>query len=180
MPTAQANLYCSDDDVTGLMSALGLLSRLDDDGSGVAEEDELARLRQAREYATARVKLYCLLHYEDALLASSWLVNDWATTIACWWLCVRRGNTPTDALKELYEGADGKGGVMGDLKAVREKKLVIPEIGLRHVDWPAWSNVTVDPRYRVRQIRTQRVLSEKTPTEYPQQVDLIAERTLEP
>jgi hypothetical protein len=179
VPTAQTLLYCSDEDVKGLMSALGVLLRLDDDQSGVAEADETSRLRQAREYATARVKFYCLIHYDDAKLASSWLVNDWATTIACYWLSARRGNPIPESLLQLYQGADGKGGVLGDLEAVRKKELVIPDIAFRNVDWPAWSNVHVDPRYRVRQIRVQRLISEKTPTQYPQTVDISAERTLE-
>jgi hypothetical protein len=179
VPTAQTNLYCTDADVEGLLSALGVRSRLDDDQSGAVETDESARLRQAREYATARVKFYALVHYADEKLASSWLVNDWATTIAAYWLSARRLNTVPDSLRELYEGSDGKGGVLGDLEAVRKKTMIIPDIAFRNVDWPAWSNVTVDPRYRVRQIRVQRQISEKTPTQYPQTVDVIAERTLE-
>lgn len=180
MPAARSILYCTRTDVEGLLSAIGVLSRLDDDQSGADEVDEAARMTQAISYASERIDFYCAVHYDQASLASSWLVNDWATTIAAWWLCVRRGAAPSEAVGELYHGSDGHGGVMGDLKAIREKKMTIPYIGQRHVDWPAWSNITVDPRFRVRQIRTQRVISEKTPTEYAQQVDLISERTLEP
>jgi hypothetical protein len=180
MPTAQTYLYCTAADVEGLLSALGVRSRLDDDQSGTEDADESAYMQQAREYATQRVKFYCMPHYDDASLYGSWLVNDWATTIAAWWLSIRRGNAPTDALKELYQGSDGKSGVMGDLKAIREKKMLIPEIGFRHPDWPAWSNVTTDVRFRVRQVRVQRLISEDSPTEYAQTTDLISERSLEP
>lgn len=179
-PTPQATLFATQADVEGLLSALGVQSRLDDDSSGAVEVEESGYMQQCLEYATQRVKFYCSVHYATDKLATSWLVNDWATTIAAWWLSARRGNPVPDSLLALYQGDDGKSGVIGDLIAVRKKLMIIPEIAFRHVDWPAWSNIRVDPRYRIRQIRVQRTMSEQTPPETPRRnVDLQSEYVYE-
>jgi hypothetical protein len=185
-PSAQANLYCSTADVVALLSQLGVDARLDDDGSGSVSGGELAVLTQLVNYATARVKFYCAVHYDDADLATSWLVNEWATVIAAHRLSLRRCNPVPSCLRELMYGAAGEGarpgdrGVMGDLEDVRAQRAQIPDIGYRNVPWPAWSNVTVDPRYRVRQIRVQRPISERTPTQYGQDADWSSEFAWEP
>ena len=175
--SAQDFLFTTDDDIRGLISALGLDVRLDDDDSGTVEDAESAFLLQARNYATTRVKFYCAIHYDAADLATSWLVNEWATVLAVDWICRRRANPAPECFKELLfgDGSANNSGVMGDMKDVRAKAAQIPDIGYRNVDWPAWSNITVDPRYRVRQIRVQRPISERTPTQYPQTVDYSSE-----
>jgi len=178
---AQANLYCTDDDIRGLMSALGLDARLDDDDSKDVDTGESAFLLQARNYATAKCKLYGQPHYNDEELASSWLVNEWAVLWAAEWVCSRRMNeVPAPVLRLLY-GGEGEGkGALGDMKDVRAGVARLPDVGRRNVDWPFWSNVTVDPRYRVKQIRVQRPVSEKTVPQYPQNVDRVADALLEP
>ncbi len=178
--SSQPNLYCTDDDIVFLLSELGVDARLDDDGDGSLSVGEQAFLLQARNYATARVKFYCQVHYDDADLATSWLVNEWATIIAAHRICVRRVNPVPDSIHALLFGTgDPDRGVMGDLLDVRDQKAQIPDIGYRHVPWPAWSNVTVDPRYRLKQIRVQRPISERTPTEYSQSIDWSSEMTWE-
>lgn len=181
-PAAQQNLYTSADDVAALLSALGRDARLDDDFSATLDGDESPFLLQCREWATAQVKFYCQPHYDDAELSASWLANEWATVLAAVRLCSRRLNAVPDSLRALCYG-DIKGddqGVMGDLRDVRRGRAKIPETARRTPDdGPAWSNVTVDPRYRLRQLRVQRPISEQTPAQYPQTVDWRAEHTLE-
>lgn len=173
---AQAHLYCTQIDVEDLISALGVQLRLDDDGSGTVDEDEQRRMTRALNWATAKVKFYALTHYADADLATSHLVNDWATILAAHWLCSTRLNPVPDSIQGLAFGRGGNDrGVMGDLEDVRAKRAQIPDIGYRNVDWPAWGNVFVDARYRVRQIRVQRPISESTPTQYGMDVDREAE-----
>lgn len=173
---AQANLYCSEQDIQNLLSASGELARLDDDGDGAGGPGPSgtgsAGFLQAANYATARVKFYCLQHYEDADLASSYLVNEWASIIAAAWLCARRGNPVPESIDRLLHGDGAKdGGAMGDLADVRAKRATIPDIGYRFQDCPAWSNVRLDARYRVKQVRVEQVNSQRTPTQYAQAVD---------
>ena len=174
---AQANLYCTQLDIQHLLSVVGTTARLDDDDTGTITTDQQLGMQQAMNYATARVKFYAQPRYDDIGLASSWMANEWATVIATHWLCTRRGNPVPDSLKELMygDGTAANRGVMGDLSEVRKGIGKIPDIGTRNVEWPAWSNMRVDPAYRLRKIRVERPISENTPTQYPQQIDRGAE-----
>ena len=186
------DLFCTPDDALSLLSELGLTLRASDAEAPPATYAELtdaekARVTRAITYATERVKLFCCPHYDAADLLTSWLVNEWATVIAAHRLCARRLNPTPQALHELMFGeahmrvrSGGQNrGVMGDLADVRSGAAQIPDVGRRNAPWLAWSNVTVDPRYRLRQIRVQRPISEGTPTQYAQDVDWRAENSWE-
>lgn len=176
-PASQSVLFSSDDDVVSLLSQLGLDARLDDQDAG----GQAAFLSRAHNWATGRILFYCAPFYDASAMASSWLVNEWASVLATFWVCVRRVNPLPDVIRQLVYGGDGLGeGVMGDLKDVREGRAQIPDVGARNVPWPAYSNVRVDPRFRVRQVRVIRQTSEGTPTRYPQPTDLFAENSVEP
>lgn len=172
---SQSVLFCTDEDVEGLLSVLGVQARADDDMA--APGSDTARMAasklQARNYATARVKFYCQPRYRTEDLGTSWLANDWATALAAAWLCSRRGEDPPKALAELAKAA------IDDMAEVRAGRAHVPDIGTANPDWPAWSNVTLDARYRVRQARVQRPISEPTPASYPQSPDYRAEGTQE-
>lgn len=180
-PAAQLNLYCDDSDLAGLLSQLGVDARLDDDASATRDAGEDDVLRLCREWATAQVKMYCLPHYDDSELARSWVVNWWATVLAAHQLCSRRLNQVPDSIRALLFGSGGADrGVMGELRDVHADRLKVPECRRRNPDdAPAWSNVVVDPRYRMRQARVQRPISERTPTQYPQTIDWPSEHRQE-
>lgn len=169
IPT-QSVLFCTDEDVQDLLTALGVSSRTDDDGSGEPDgADEARVLLKARNVATARVKFHLQPRYEPADLTNNWLVNHWATALAALQVCRRGGQTaPASVEKAAKEALD-------DLKEVRSGVAHLPDVGTASVDWPAWSNITVDPRYRVRQARVQRGLSERTPTQHGQATDWSSE-----
>lgn len=179
-PPALANLFCDDVDVQELLSALGVTLRLDDDGGGTLSAGESAFLVRAHSWATSRVLFYCGQLYRADEMASSWLVNEWATCLSACYVCSRRCNPVPDSIHDLVYGPDGDGGVMGDLKEVRLGLAQIPDVAMRNAPWPAWSNVIVDPRYRLRQIRVQRTISDKVPVRsYTQNVDHPSEMTWE-
>ena len=123
--------------------------------------------------ATSKVLLYCGGLYTTSDLATSWMVNYYASVIAARMLCMRRVNPTPESLMEAY------GEVIQDLKDIKAMRLAFNEIGLRNAAWPAWSNVRVDCRYRLRQTRVERPICEKTPTDYAQNIDQVAERTIE-
>lgn len=134
---------------------------------------EYPRITKATQYATGRVNLYCQGRYDAEDMASSWIVNWWTTVVGTRWLCKRRMNPDPDAVEEDYQEA------MAEMKEVAGGQLVLPDIGLRTGAWPAWSNVRVDCGYRLRQVRTQRPISEQSPTQYTQNIDWPAEYTFE-
>lgn|GEM_PF-1784958 len=161
---AQANLYCNETDVQNLLSSIGELARLDDDGTGSVTNGSAGWI-QAANYATARVLAFCQRRYDDIDLATSYMVNEWATVIAAHWLCSRRGNPVPESLQALLASTKE------DLQAVKAGSLDVPQIGTRNADKPKWSNVRIDGRYATKQIRVERNNSETTPAQYPQTVD---------
>ena len=158
MPTALSTLYCDQTDLESLFSTEGVELRLDDNGDGSVSAAELLRLTtQARNYATARVNMYCLTRYAVADLATSWVVNEWATYLACHWLSRRRGNPG------LFK--DEAKQVMEELKAVKGGQLDLADLAERNPGWPTWSNARVDISYPQKRIRVQRPISEQSPTQ---------------
>ena len=175
MPTALATLYVTQSDMEALFSTEGVELRLDDDGSGTVSAPELLRLTtQALNYATARCNMFLLGRYEPADLATSWVVNEWATYIACHWLSARRGN-PTLFGAQVEE-------VKKELAQVKAGQLNLEELGSRNPSWPTWSNTRVDStNYRLRKIRVERPISEEEPTSgKPQNRDIWADVIFEP
>jgi hypothetical protein len=115
--------------------------------------------------------MYCQGRYGDAEIAANWMVNEWATVIAACWLCSRRGNPVPDSLKFLLKGDDGKGGAMADLEKVRSGRLPLPGAPTRGPEHPSFIAVTVNPLYRLKQIRIQPELSERVVAQHPTSID---------
>jgi len=179
MPTAQTPLYCSQTDLESLLSALGVLKRLDDLQSGSPSGAGLTAIEQALQWATAQVRLYCALHYDATALASSYIINHWATVLGAVYVCSRRLNEIPDSLRLLAYGPDGKGGAFGDLEKIRLKKLALPDVSYRNPNRPAYSNVHVDPNYWLRQIRVQRPVSDQQGIQHTQSPDWAVDGTWE-
>lgn len=175
-PPAKTFLYCTDADMDELLSALGIVLRFDDDDDGALSGAEAAVKLKARSIAAARVEGYLLGLYRQEELALSWMVNEWATIIACYWASCRRGNTPALPLRHMLFGSGGEDrGAMGEMKDVRAEKLRL-EVGLRSPTTPRWTTTRFDDRYGVRKLRVQRQSSENTPAaDHPQAVDYISE-----
>lgn len=174
-PAALTYTYCTSADVVALLSVYGVDARLDDDSSGTVTPEELAYLTtNLVNYATSKVNLYAQQLYDSSDLANSWLVNEWATVIACQRLCLRRANPVPKSIEALYEEA------VETLVQVRGQQAYIPDIPLRNSQMPTWSNVRVDPWYRVRQIRLERPLSERTPDQFPRNTDWFSNIYTEP
>lgn len=148
--------------VVAISAAINTGAQAIDSGVNVATGK---RLTEACKWATRRVKLYCCGRYDDSMLATAGSVYGWATIIAARWLAKRRAQAAPQGLEADYEEA------MEEMKAVQRGELFIEDIPTRTVDWPAFSNVTVDPAYTVRKVRVESVISEPTPTQYPQAVD---------
>lgn len=174
-------VLCTETDVQGLLSTEMEQAQLDDAGVGPGDADQQARISQAIAWGSSKV-LACLQPlYDSTDLTTSALVNEWATIASAYWLCSRRGNPVPESVQRMWLGTPGTDdkGALGDLIAARKMELQIPDIGYRNPEWPAWSNVRVDPRYRTRQIRVERPISEQTPTQYSQNIDWPSEFSFE-
>jgi curved DNA-binding protein CbpA len=169
MPATLAILYCTEEDIQHLLSEAGEQASIDDDGDDALTSFEQANVTRAISYGTTRVNFYCQPLYDTTDLSTSWLANEWATIIASRWLRTRRGNPCPKSLQDMYDEA------IKDMEKVKKEEMQIPDIGKRNPDWPAWSNVSVSNAYRFKKIRVERPISERTPTQYPQNPDWGAE-----
>ncbi len=124
-----------------------------------------ARLLVAARKGTSEVKLFCNQRYDDSQLVLSGSVLDWATNIACRWLCKRRAQGCPKGVEADYKETVER------LLMVQSGQLSIEDIGTRGVDWPSITNVTVNPAYDIARVRVQTSLSEGTPTSYPRFID---------
>lgn len=124
-----------------------------------------ARLLVGCRKGTSKIKLYCNARYDDSQLRLSGSVLDWATIIACKFLCTRRAQGCPKSLMADYEEA------IEELRLVQSGQLNVEDIGTRGVDWPTVSNVIVNPSYNGMRARVQPQISEQTPTGYGQYVD---------
>jgi hypothetical protein len=170
MPAALSTLYTTQTLIEDVLSSEGVDLRVDDDGDGNVTDEEIARLTtDAVNYATARCNLYLCKRYSTTQLGTDWNVQRWATDIAAVWMCQRRGNPcPESLLKRLGDSMD-------EMVAVQNGSMDLAEAAERVADLPYFSNGTLDNRYRLRQWRIERPLSDQTPGGLQQATSLVAD-----
>jgi hypothetical protein len=93
------------------------------------------------------------------------VINDFATVIACRWLCSRRGNSVPKSIESLFKE------VMEELKMIQRGETSLADIAERNINTPTWSNIRIQILNNVRKMAVERPLSESTPTDYSQTVD---------
>lgn len=157
--------YCTQADIERLLSLEGVQSFGDMDQSGLEDDDVIADvIEQASDEITA--KLYPL--YAEAELATCRLVTRWATVLAAFYLCHRRGNTAPQSLHDDYQRImEPKDGLLAQ---VRDKRMVLPGLAQRSVNVPSFSNLEVDRRYRREKIRVIPTISSPIPSTIEQDV----------
>lgn len=160
--TAAAAVGATSLSVAALDAAINAGAQARDSGVNAATG---VRLLVGCRKGTSRVKLYCNARYDDAQLALSGSVCDWATVITSRFLCMRRAQGVPKSIQAQYEE------YMDDLRMVQTGQLQIEDIGTRGADWPTISNVIVNPAYDGMRARVQPAFSEQTPTAYNQFVD---------
>lgn len=148
--------------VSALSGAIVSGAQAQDSGVNLAMA---ARMTTAIKYATARVMLFCCNRYDTTQLVQSWSVQHWTVNIAANWLAKRRAQPVPQGIASDYEET------MADLMMVKDGDLDIESIAPRTSNWPAFSNVTVDPVYTNRKVRVEPSISEPTATQYPQAID---------
>ena len=156
MPTAYATLYCDSDAVVDLLSQFGVDSRLDDDGDGIVIAQESTSLTNALNWATGRVNASLLERFDAADLAADWNVQDYATVYAAWRLCRRRVNP--NPLQAEFERVDQ------EVAEIRRGERALAEVGERTALLPGFTAVRLDGRFRTRQQRVEKSISDPVPT----------------
>lgn len=145
---ATLQLYCSQADVEAILSAFGLLVRLDDDMDGTADDGLMAA---GLNKAAADVNHKLLQRYTVATCLQSEWVKQCAAHLAAEYICKRRGNeVPAELAEEVKRYRD-------DLALIRQgiddltvnDGLATPE--LDHL--PSVSNFVVDQRLKHTKVR---------------------------
>lgn len=153
--TLIANPLCTETDMERLLSAYGVTAFADHDRDGVAD-DGVAD--DCINQATEEIRGFAWMWYSDAQLATSTLVNRWATVLSCHFLCTRRGNGPPESLQAEFQR------IFDLLQRVADGTYRIPGLALRGDFRPSMSNVAVDRRYPHSTIRVTRHNSTDAPT----------------
>lgn len=174
MPPAAPTVPLTDSaSIDDLFSTLGVTYKLDDDSSSTLSPTEADRINRAIGVGTdwVRNRLASLYGIND--LAQNWEVWHWATVKACYWLCIRRGQSPPAALAIEVENAEDV------MKAVCSGSQIL-DIPLAWTNAPSFSNFRLDGRYHERQMRLQADLSDSTPVYHNQNRDTYSVINVEP
>jgi len=145
--------FCEKTDLVKLMSLSGVIAFSDHEQTGEENDDVID---DCREQATDEIIGWLLKLYEPTELAKSRLVTRWATVLACYYLCRTRGNPVPDSIHEAYDKLTADGGT---ISKVLDGQFYIPDIARRGVSVPAFSNMTVDRRYRREKVRVIKSIS---------------------
>lgn len=148
-----ATPYCDLADMQRLFSAQGITAFSDHDGDG---QDDAGVTDDCIDEATEEINLFCKL-YSTTGLASSTLINRWATTLACFFACERRGNPVPESL------ATAASLVRERLAFVMTGALVL-NVAKSVNTSPSFSNMTVDRRFPFSRVRVQQQNSDMIPT----------------
>jgi hypothetical protein len=167
-------VYATASDLEALMSVEGKENKVDDNGDGVINATEDGYIQRAITWASDRINFFVLQRYDAHCLQTSWIVNQWCTILAAWWLSVHRGNPPPGSFEELKKQTEA------DLLLVHNRTFDIPNIGERFSSLPSWSNVRVDMLYALRKIRVERPLSDRTKVPFKQNIDWPSQMIVEP
>ena len=138
-------------------SVAGVQAFADHEQTGEADTDVIA---DCITQATEEINYYALERHSPAVLAASDLIVRWATVLAVYFLCERRGNSPPDSLA-------------GEFARIMEKLARIPGKGLaglaqRSDMRPSITNMTVDRRHPYSPVRVNQHASDQVPSMLPQ------------
>lgn len=162
--------YTTRADVERMLSAAGVRLRLDHFGDGISTGATDANvMTDAVDMATETVNFYCWSKYEPSRLATSVLVNRWATVLAAYEVCMLRGNPVPNVLMQRAEKVETY------MQQVADGPRVLPNVPRRRTGAPVFSNLRCDPRFILKVIRVERNNStrEYDNTELRQNADVL-------
>jgi hypothetical protein len=158
--------YCTQQDIENLLGADGALNTIDDLRNGAITANEQQMIVDAQTDSTCTIDFYCGFKYAPAMLATSPLINRWATVLGAYALRKHAGQSPPDSLVEWASEVEQK------LEKILEGSALLPGVPLRRALAPSFSNTRLDPRFQFRVIRVETKNSGSGPrTSLPQNID---------
>ena len=141
-------MFCTKEDMIRHLSHAGIIAFSDHDDTGTEDDDVID---DSIERATEEITGWLCPLYTVVNLALSPIVKRWATVTACYHLVKTRGNPVPESLHEDYD----KIFAMPDgwLAQTRKQQFKLPGIARSDVNTPAFSNLTIDRRFRREKIR---------------------------
>jgi phage gp36-like protein len=118
--------YCTSDDLEDRLSEAGVTLRTDD-SPPTSYGNAILR-------ASSKINQFLLRQYTEANLAASDIVTDYASTIATYYLCTRRGNPAPDSVIAEYREA------IEELKLIHAGGMDVSDIGRRKSSAPVMDN----------------------------------------
>jgi len=163
---APTNLYCVQQDVENMLGAEGLLNKIDDFGNRSITTTEQQAITDAITDATVDIDFCCGQRYSPTWLATSALINRWATILAAYAVCARRGEDPPASLEARMLDVKEK------LESIQNGTNNIPGLPMRRIMAPVWSHTRVRIDYQFRCLRVEtRNSSQKPADSLPQNID---------
>lgn len=157
--TLIATTYCTEADLNRLLSASGVIAFADHDQDDAADTGVVD---DCINQASQEIDAYALQRYDATGLASSNLINRWCTTMAAYFLCIRRNNPIAESLAlEFNRIADPDNGLLVRLAAGTYK---LPGVALSADLSPSFSNLKIDRRWPHSRVRVTRANSSSSPT----------------
>lgn len=167
--TTSAGVYCTMGDVEAVLSTEGLTLRMDDDEGGTATDAEIEKSYTVfARWAAARIRMYLGGRYDEAELARSWAVNEFASILTAKRCCMRRGNPVPESIKEAFDET------MELLKGIKANEMALEDVPERTSNSPSYRNIR-HSRHTLRRNRVERPISEQTPSQRPVVPDLAAD-----
>lgn len=134
--------YCTENDLSRLLSSVGLDSFSDNDGDGEKDSDVI---NDCLEQAAEEIDMRLHERYTSEDLATSSIINRWATQLAAYFLCIRRGNPVPESfhleVERILTSQDSA------LNRIKQGKDMLPGLAPQRGFAPSFSNLQIDRRY---------------------------------
>jgi hypothetical protein len=156
-PAAPANVYTDRAGVEMIMGACGVNLRINDSETTVISTAEELYLTQATWIASQEIDMYLLNKFNTETLTGSWLIYNWASVMAAYRVTLRRCGSPPASLQWEYEQ------VMDKLAQVANGQLQIAGLASLATPGIAMSNMRIDPRFGIKQMRVEGQISGQQP-----------------
>ena len=124
---------------------------------------------QAVMVGTAKVKTYTQTLYDSQHLMNSWTVWNYATICATHWLCWRRQNPVPQSINNSYQET------MDMLVKIQLGEIAIEDSAYRNEILPTWSNLRIDRRFNIKQLRVLQSVSGRVAPQFPRHWDLTSQ-----
>jgi len=150
-----ANPYTTKERIERLFSSQGVTAFADHDSDG---NSDAGVVDDCINRATAEIRAKLVRFYQDTDLAGHELINEWATVLATFFLCQRRGNPSPECF------AEDVAYIRQQINELLTLQWVLSDIPFRGGSPCTVSNLTVDRRYRHSRIRVTDQNSSDAPT----------------